>query len=171
MTETIETRTTRRSAAALRDLPWRLALLAGIGATATIAALAEATALTSLPLIIAPFGATCALVFGAPASPLAHPRNVIGGHLISAALGLLAASLIVSPPLAMAVGVGLAIAGMLLTGTLHPPAGANPIVVVLASASWSFLLAPVLAGAAAIVLFGAAYYRLCTGHPYRLTTQ
>lgn len=137
----------------------------------TIAVLAEATSLTNLPLIIAPFGASCALVFGAPASPLAQPRNVIGGHLISAALGLLAASLIVSPPLAMAVGVGLAIAAMLLTGTLHPPAGANPIVVVLTSTSWKFLLTPVLAGAIAIVLFGAIYHRWLTGHPYRFTAR
>lgn len=131
-----------------------------------IAVLAEATAITDLPLIIAPFGASCALVFGAPASQLAQPFNVIGGHLISAALGLLAASLVASPPLAMAIGVGLAIAGMLLTNTLHPPAGANPIVVVLASAPVTFLLAPVLAGALAIVVLGAIYHRLLTGHRY-----
>ncbi len=150
----------------LRARPWRAALLAGLGGFMTIAALAEANATSGLPLLIAPFGASCALVFGAPSSPLAHPRNVIGGHLVTAFLGLLAATLIASPVLAMAVGVGLGIAGMLLTDTLHPPAGANPIVVVLASAAWSFLLAPVLVGALVIVGLGAVYHRLLTGHPY-----
>jgi len=105
-------------------------------------------------------------VFGAPASALAQPRNVVGGHFISAALGLIAAALISPPVLAMAVGVGLAIAGMLLTDTLHPPAGANPIVVVLTSATWGFLLTPVLVGAIAIVVFGVLYHQWVTGQPY-----
>lgn len=160
-----------RGTGLLRKLPWRSALLAGLGAGLTIAVLAEASALTELPLIIAPFGASCALVFGALASPLAHPRNVIGGHLISATLGLLAASLISVPALAMAVGVGLAIAGMLLTTTLHPPAGANPIVVVLTGASWPFLLAPVACGTVVIVAMGILYHGLLTHHDYVLNRK
>lgn len=66
----------------------------------------------------------------------------------------------------MAAGVGLAIAGMLLTDTLHPPAGANPIVVVLSHATWGFLLAPVLAGTLCIVLIGVLYHRLVTRRAY-----
>lgn len=153
----------------LRSLPWRAAGFAGLGGMITIALLAEAGTVSNLPLLIAPFGASCALVFGAPASPLAQPRNVIGGHLISTALGLLAAVLIGVPSLAMAVGVGLAIAGMLLTDTLHPPAGADPIVVVLAHATWSFLLTPVLAGVLSIVLMGVIYHRALTGLAYPKT--
>jgi CBS-domain-containing membrane protein len=150
----------------LRGRPWRAALFAAAGAFATIGILAAADATHMAPLIIAPFGASCALVFGAPASPLARPRNVIGGHLISTVVGLLAAAVITSPILAMAAGVGLAIAGMLLTETLHPPAGANPIVVVLSHATWGFLLAPVLAGTLAIVTIGMIYHRMVTGHDY-----
>lgn len=146
-------------------------MLAGFGAFLTIGILAEAHTLTALPLVIAPFGASCALVFGAPASPLAQPRNVIGGHVISAALGLLAVTLVTSPALAMALGVGLAIAAMLLTGTLHPPAGANPIVVVITSAPWSFIAMPVLVGAAAIVVLGVVFHRLVTSHPYARTPR
>lgn len=142
--------------------------MAGLGAFLGIGCLGEANALTDWPLIIAPFGASCALVFGAPSSPLAQPRNVIGGHLLSAILGVATAGLIPSSPLAMAVGVGLAIAAMLLTGTLHPPAGANPIVAVLSHAAWSFVVTPVLVGAAAIVGFAVLYHRLLTGHPYSL---
>ncbi len=139
--------------------PWRTAVLAGVGGGLTVGALAAADATTGYALIIAPFGASCALVFGAPASPLAQPRNVIAGHLISAALGLVAVTLIASPVIAMAVGVGLAIAGMLLTDTLHPPAGADPIVVALLGATWDFLAAPVLIGALAIVAMGALFHR------------
>ncbi len=150
----------------LRARPWRAALLGGVGSFITIGVLAQCETGLSLPLVIAPFGASCALVFGAPSSPLAKPRNVIGGHLISAALGLLVATLIVSPVLAMAVGVGLAIAGVLLTDTLHPPAGADPIVVVLSQETLSFLLMPVLVGTLCIVLIGVLYHRLVTGHVY-----
>lgn len=146
--------------------PWKSAILAGLGAMIAIAALAHANSASVVPLIIAPFGASCALVFGAPASPLARPRNVIGGHLVAGFCGLVAAALITDPPTAMAVGVGLAIAGMLLTETLHPPAGANPIVIVLGQAGWSFLLAPLLIGSIAIVLIGVLYHRLVTGQPY-----
>lgn len=152
----------------LRLLPWTSAILAGLGAFLTVAGLAETAALTNLPMIIAPFGASCALVFGAPASPLAQPRNVIGGHVISAVLGLAAATLLASPQLAMALGTGLAIFGMLLTKTLHPPAGANAIVVVMTKASWGFVLTPVLAGAAAIVCAGILFHGGVTGHPYRV---
>jgi CBS-domain-containing membrane protein len=155
----------------LRARPWRAAAFAALGGFIAIGLLGQANAITDLALLIAPFGASCALVFGAPASPLAHPRNVIGGHLVAAFLGLVAATLVVSPVLAMAVGVGLAIAGMLLTGTLHPPAGANPIVVVLGHATWGFLLMPVLAGTLVIVAIGIVFHRLITGHDYAMPAR
>lgn len=117
-------------------------------------------------LLIAPFGASCVLVFALPASPLAQPRNVIGGHLVSTAVGLAAFMIFGATPLGFGVGVGLAIAAMLLTRTTHPPAGADPIVVMLAGASWSFLFAPVLAGAISIVVAGAAYHRALSGAAY-----
>jgi CBS-domain-containing membrane protein len=140
--------------------PWRAALIAGLGGFLTIAVLATINASDALPLLIAPFGASCVLVFGAPASPFARPRNVIGGHLVTALMGLCAVSVLGAGPLGIAMGVGLAIAAMMLTDTVHPPAGANPIVVALSGASWSFLAAPVLVGAAAIVAISLAYNRL-----------
>ena len=71
-------------------------------------------------------------------------------------------------PLAFALGVGLAITAMLLTGTVHPPAGADPIVVILASASRPFLFAPVLVGTVCIVLLGAGFHRWVTRKSYPL---
>lgn len=111
-------------------------------------------------MLIAPFGATCALVFGVPSVPFARPKNVIGGHMISATLGLLAFLLIPHASIAMAVGVGFAIAGMIVTDTMHPPAGANPIVIGLIPAGPSFLLAPVFVGSVSIVLLGIIYRRV-----------
>lgn len=140
--------------------PWRAALLAGLGGALTIGLLASITASGAVPLLIAPFGASCVLVFGVPASPFARPRNVIGGHLVTALMGLASVSLFGPGPIGIAIGVGLAIAAMMVTDTVHPPAGANPIVVALTHAGWAFLAAPVLIGAAAIVATGVAYNRL-----------
>lgn len=140
--------------------PWRAAFLAGLGGFLTIGLLATLNAAGPLPLLIAPFGASCVLAFGVPASPFARPRNIIGGHLVTALMGLCAVSLLGPGSLGMAVGVGLAIAAMMMTDTVHPPAGANPIVVALSHAGWSFLAAPVLLGAIAIVVAGLAYNRV-----------
>lgn len=144
----------------------RAAAIAGLGGFLVIFALAELSQFSGAALLIAPFGASCVLVFALPASPLAQPRNVIGGHLVSTAVGLAAFMIFGATPLAFGVGVGLAIAAMLLARTTHPPAGADPIVVILAGASWTFLVAPVLAGAVAIVLAGAVYHRAATGASY-----
>ncbi|MEE7493321.1 HPP family protein [Methylobacterium oryzae] len=132
-------------------------LLAGLGGTCVVTMLAELTARFEAVLLIAPFGASCVLVFGLPQSPLAQPRNVIGGHLISTLMGLLVFAALGATPLAFGVGVGLAITAMLLTGTVHPPAGADPIVVLLAGAGWSFLVVPVFTGATTIVVAGLIF--------------
>ena len=119
----------------------------GIGA---IALLARSQ---GLPLLMAPFGATCVLLFAAPDTPLAQPRNVIGGHLVSSLVGLLFLKFIGAGPLEMGLAVGGAIALMQLTRTLHAPAGADPLVVLMSGkAGWSFLAAPVLASAVLLVL-------------------
>ena len=144
----------------------RAAAIAGFGGFLVIYALAELSQMSGALLLIAPFGASCVLVFGVPASPLAQPRNVIGGHLVSTAIGLAVLAVLGAGPLAFGVGVGAAIAAMLVTRTTHPPAGADPIVVILAGASWPFLFAPVLVGAVAIVLAGALYHRALSGAAY-----
>ncbi len=145
---------------------WVEAALAGAFGFATIFLLASLGAHLGALLLIAPFGASCVLVFAIPQSPLAHPRNVIGGHLISTLAGLSVLYLFGVGPLALALGVGLAIFSMMLTKTLHPPAGADPIVVILAGASWSFLFVPILAGTIVIVLIATAFHRLISRKAY-----
>ena len=133
------------------------AAVAGLGGGLAIAALSALGDLSGVPLLLAPFGASCVLVFGVPGSPFAHPRNVVGGYLISAAMGLAAVALLGSGTAGLATGVALAIAAMMLSGTIHPPAGAVPIVAALTHPGLTFLLAPVGAGAVLIVLIGKLY--------------
>ena len=145
---------------------WRTAAVSGLGGFIVIFLLAQAGASLHTTLLIAPFGASCVLVFALPQSPLAQPRNVIGGHLVSTAIGLAALTLFGSQPFSLAIAVGVAIAAMELSRTLHPPAGADPIVVILAKAGWTFLLSPVLAGAVTIVLVAFLYHRFASNRPY-----
>jgi CBS-domain-containing membrane protein len=83
---------------------------------------------------------------------LSQPRNIVGGHLVSTAIGLILLQLFVNEAWVLALGVGLALSLMHLTRTTHPPAGADPIVVIVAGSSWSFLFTPVLMGSLIIVL-------------------
>ncbi|MFC4098808.1 HPP family protein [Paenibacillus xanthanilyticus] len=129
----------------------RAALVGAAGGFAAIGLLALLTQWSAASWIMAPFGASCVLAFGLWDSPLAQPRNIIGGHLLSTLVGLLVYHLIGGGALSLALGVGLAIGLMMVTRTTHPPAGADPIVVILAGSGWSFLLTPVLAGSVAIV--------------------
>ena len=147
---------------------WTAAGVSGLGGFVVIFALAQLTSSLHSLLLIAPFGASCVLVFALPQSPLAQPRNVIGGHLISTTVGLTVLSLFGGEPVAIGLAVGAAIAAMQLTGTLHPPAGADPIVVILAKAAWPFLFSPVLAGAVFIVIAGVVFHRTISRRAYPL---
>lgn len=132
-------------------------IVAGLGSAAMIFALVWLHGRTGLAWLIPSFGASCALVFGVPDSPFAKPISVIGGHLVSSTAGLATMMLLGHGPAAMAVGVGLAIAAMLASRTMHPPAGGDPLIVIATAASPGFLLAPVLAGTLAISLAGLAF--------------
>lgn len=105
-------------------------------------------------LVMAPFGATCVLIFGAPDSPVAQPRNVIGGYFIATILSIIIWKIAGDGWWVVALSVGTIIAIMQFTRTLHPPAGAIVLVVMSGHASWSFVFVPVLAGAALLVLCG-----------------
>lgn len=140
-------------------------VLAGVGGTIAIASLLAIGNAFDLAMVIAPFGASCVLVFGLPDAPLSQPANVMGGHVVSAVAGLLVMSLLPEFWWFPAVGVGLAISAMAALRITHPPAGANPIVVAALEPNWWFLLIPVLAGAAVLVALGVVYHR-ATGRRY-----
>lgn len=133
--------------------------------------LAQLQAWTSIALVAPSFGASCVLIFAVPESPLAQPRNVIGGHLVSTACGLATFAILGTSPIALGVGVATAILMMIATRTLHPPAGGDPLVVILTAASPSFLLEPVLLGTFGAVLTGVIYHWLVSGRVYPLPAR
>ncbi|KAB7704472.1 HPP family protein [Bacillus aerolatus] len=142
------------------------ALTGLLGGFLTISILAILTSISSTEWLIAPFGASCVLAFGAWNAPLSQPRNIIGGHLISTFVGLAVYYIFGNGPWAIGLAVGLAIAALMLTKTTHPPAGANPLVVMMGDYSWSFLFSPVLAGSVLIVLFALLINNLRSDRDY-----
>ncbi len=138
-----------------------LAIFAGLGAAIAIGILTfSETEITNIALVMAPFGATTVLVFGLPESPLAQPKNVILGHFITAFIGIFFVEYIGVTPLSLALATGLAVSAMLATKTTHPPAGANPLLIMLTGQSWAFLVTPVLLGAVIIMLLGKVMQQL-----------
>lgn len=102
--------------------------------------------------LIGSFGASAVLVYGAPAAELSQPRNLVGGHLVSALAGVIAYKLFPhAPGLAGALAVSVAIAGMHVTQTLHPPGGATALIAVIGGdgihgLGFLYLFTPVLTG-------------------------
>ncbi|MGB5855952.1 MAG: HPP family protein [Oceanisphaera sp.] len=138
-----------------------LAVIAGFGAFIAIGLLSlTETNFNDIVLIMAPFGATTVLVFGVPDSPLAQAKNVIFGHLITAFIGILFYIYVDVTPLTIALATGLGVTSMLVSKTTHPPAGANPILIMLSGQSWLFLVTPVLIGSIVIVLVGKGLQKL-----------
>lgn len=99
-------------------------LFSYLGSFIGIAILAYLSIYSSYPLIAAPFGATAVLVFGVPDSPLAQPRNVIGGNAIGAIVCVFLVHFLGTEPWVMGLAVATAIKIMQLTRTVHPPGGA-----------------------------------------------
>lgn len=126
-----------------------------VGGTLSILFLLYLSQMTHHPFIMAPFGASCVLLYAASQSPLAQPRNVIMGHFVSALIGLIFLKLFGNSILSIALSVGFAIAMMQFLRCVHPPAGANPLVILLTANTvhydWNFLIFPVLLGAMSLV--------------------
>ena len=138
-----------------------LAILAGAAGGAIAIATMEAFSVSAaFPLMAIPFATSIVTVLGSPKAEPAQPRALVGGHLISTIVGLLIVKLCGPAPWAAAIAVGLAMVAMHLTGTFHPPAGIDPLVVVVNNMSWSFLVAPVAVGALLLALFAFVWHNL-----------
>ena len=136
-------------------------LISAIGAFVCISVLAVLNSIDESNLwLIPPFGASMVLVIAVHESPLAHPKNVLFGHIISAFSGVFIFAIFGFSSLSVGAGVGLAIFLMMATKTVHPPAGANPIIAILGAKGASFIIIPVAAGALFIVLFAIIYNKL-----------
>lgn len=140
--------------------------IAWLGGFLAIAAVALATDITGSVLVLGSFGATCVLVFGFPESPFSQPRNVIAGHFLSSLVGLVFLTAFGAQWWSMALAAGTAIAVMLLTRTVHPPAGSNPVIVMLTAPTWAFLATPTLLGALIVVAVAVVFNNLPRDREY-----
>jgi CBS-domain-containing membrane protein len=131
-----------------------------VGGALGIALMIALAGAASLPLMLAPFTTSIVLVMSARGSAFARARNVVGGHVMSALAGLLVLHLLGDTHWYAALAVGLAIAAMQATETMHPPAGINALIMVVAQPAWTFLFVPVLDGALCLVAFAKSYHAL-----------
>jgi CBS-domain-containing membrane protein len=146
---------------------WQKAVLAGLGTALAIGLLGYFSATTTFIMLVAPFGASCVLMFGMPTSPVSQPINVVGGHIFSAVIGLALHFMFPDSFVAEGMAVGLAVAGMMLLRIVHPPAGATALVAYLTATSWWFLVFPVMVGSVTLVVIAALYHRLTkTTYPH-----
>lgn len=127
---------------------------------------------SALTMIIGSFGASAVLVYGAIRSPLAQPRNLIGGHMLSAVIGVGAFQFLGDTPwLAAALAVSIAIALMHLTKTLHPPGGATALIAVIGgdavhSLGFFYVFIPVGLGALIMLIIGLLVNNLAPNRRY-----
>lgn len=134
--------------------PDAVALLRGfIGGTLGIFVLLIMTYWCDTILVMAPFGATCVLLFALPKAPLAQPRSIVGGHFVSTLIGLLTINLFGDGVIFIALAVGISITVMQFLRIVHAPAGANPILIIMSGITdYTFLFTPVLIGSVLLVV-------------------
>jgi CBS-domain-containing membrane protein len=137
----------------------RAGALAGLGAAIAIGAMELFSLAAHYPLFVVPFATSIVLVIGSPETEPAQPRALIGGHVVATLVGLILLQFTGAHVWSAAAAVGLAVLAMYITGTFHPPAGINPLLVVSNSLPWSFLVAPVLAGALLLTAFAYVWHR------------
>jgi CBS-domain-containing membrane protein len=113
--------------------------------------------------LIASFGGTAVFLFGLTRAPAAQPRSVFGGHLGGALIGIVCFQLFGDGTWVYIVAIVLTLVFMLLTGTVHPPAGANPLIMIHSHASLDALWQPVGVGVVLLALVAAVWSRLTPG--------
>ena len=142
--------------------------LAGFYSCITIGVLTLLTYKTDLGVfLIASFGSSMVVLYGYPESPFAQPKNVFFGHVLTSIVGMFFLYFVPIPlyiVLPIAVGAGVAL--MILLNVTHPPAGGNPIIVIVGSVSAEYLLSPIILGSAIIVIFGLVINRLILKKKY-----
>ena len=147
---------------------FKQSILAGLFSFITIGALTILTYKTDYGVfLIASFGSSMVLLYGYPESPFAQPKNVFFGHLLTSVVGIFFLNFIPLPiylTIPLAVGSGVAL--MILFNVTHPPAGGNPIIVIIGSVSIEYLLNPIITGSIIILIFAIVLNRLILKKDY-----
>ena len=146
---------------------YKKSLVAALFSTLTIGVLTLLTYKTEYGIfLIASFGSSMVLLYGYPESPFAQPKNIFFGHLLTAFVGVLFVyipiPIYISIPLAVGTGVGL----MIFLGITHPPAGGNPIIVIIGGVSFNYLLSPIISGSVIVLIFGIILNRFIAKKKY-----
>jgi CBS-domain-containing membrane protein len=127
---------------------------------------------TDLLLLIGSFGASAVLIYGAIESPLAQPRNLVGGHVLSAVVGVTVFQLLPEPAwLTAGLAVSLAIAVMHVTKTVHPPGGATALIAVIGSPKihdlgYHYVFIPVASGVVILLVVALLVNNVRRGKRY-----
>ena len=143
-------------------------LIAGLFSIITIGVLTLLTYKTELGVfLIASFGSSMVVLYGYPESPFAQPKNIFFGHLLTSIVGIIFLFFTALPtfiiiPLAVGLGVSL----MILFKVTHPPAGGNPIIIIIGSVSIDYLISPIITGSIIIIVFGIVLNRLILKKKY-----
>ena len=134
---------------------FKRALFALIFSIITIGTLSFLSFKTPYGLFLAgSFGSSMVLLFGYPESPFAQPKNVFFGHFITSLVGVIVFQFVpLDQYIQIALSVALGIFLMIILDVTHPPAGGNPIIVILAASSYDFLLNPIILGSLIIIMY------------------
>jgi len=121
--------------------------------------------------LVGSFGATSVLVYGVIESPLAQPRNVLGGHVVSAIVGTIVSQLISTLWLGAAVAVAASIVGMQITKTLHPPGGATALIAVIGSEKikalgFMYVISPIASGVLILLVVAMIFNNITSSRQY-----
>ena len=109
------------------------------------------------------------LIFGYPKSPFSQPKNIFFGHLLASVIGIIFLYITVLPIyLLIPLSVGFSITLMILLNIVHPPAGANPIIVIIGGVSIDYIINPIIIGSIIILIFGLVLNRLILKKKYPL---
>ncbi len=138
------------------------------GCLAGICLIAFLSAVSGFPFLLPSFGASCVILFVIPTSAYAQPRRLVGGHLLASLSGLIFYLCLGNTWLSLSLAVGVAVAAMQVSKTLHPPAAADPLFFMMhgGSLSWQTVLVPTLAGSLVLVVFALVYLNWVLKRPY-----
>ena len=154
----------------MKNINIKKSFLTGLFSAITIGALTLITYKTEFGIfLITSFGSSMILLFGYPENDFSQPKNIFFGHLLASIVGIIFLNIIPLPIyllIPLAVGFGAAL--MILFDVVHPPAGANPIIIIIGSVSLDYLINPIITGSLIIVFFGIILNRLILKKKYPL---